>query len=140
MKNLFTIILIALGLSLSAQERGDSRAVMQFESKDQAFSKALAVLTAEGFSIQVAEKDAGIITTQGKAGGRFQSKYNVHITEEGLLTLTGLMTIGEISLHGVTDTSWSRIEYRGMKGSPIRKSWEELESIAQQISDEVTYE
>lgn len=140
MKHLLTIILIALGLSTAAQDRGASKAVIQFETKDLAFSKALSVLTAEGFSIQVAEKDAGIITTQGKAGGRFQSKYNVLVTEEGHLTLTGLMSIGDLTLNGVTDTSWSRIENRGMKGSPIRKAWEELEGIAQQIDEQVIYE
>lgn len=140
MKHLLTIILITLGLSMAAQERGASKASVQFETKDLAFSKALSVLTAEGFTIQVAEKDAGIITTQGKAGGRFQSKYNVLVTEEGHLTLTGLMSIGDLTLNGVTDTSWSRIENRGMKGSPIRKAWEELEGIAQQIDEQVIYE
>ena len=129
-----------MGLSIAAQERGASKASVQFETKDIAFSKALAVLTAEGFALQVVEKDAGIITTQGKAGGRFQSKYNVLVTEEGYLTLTGLMSIGEVTLNGVTDTSWSRIENRGMKGSPIRKAWEELEGIAQQLSEQVIYE
>lgn len=140
MKNLTLIIALLIGLQVSAQKKGDSKALIQLESKEAAFTKAVSILAQEGFSMQVVEKDAGVISTQSKGAKRFQSKYNVFISDTGLITLTGLMTIGDITLNGITDNSWGKIENKGMKGSPIRLSWEELVNIAQQIGEQVTYE
>lgn len=140
MKNLTLIIALLIGLQVSAQKKGDSKALIQLESKEAAFTKAVSILAQEGFSMQVVEKDAGVISTQSKGAKRFQSKYNVFISDTGLITLTGLMTIGDITLNGITDNSWGKIENKGMKGSPIRLSWEELVNIAQQMGSDVIYE
>lgn len=140
MKQTILILFLLIGMLATAQKKGANKALIQLESKEVAFSKALSVLAQEGFPMQVVEKEAGIITTQSKGAKRFQSKYSVHISDAGLITLTGLMTIGEISLYGVTDDSWGKIQNRGMKGSPIRLSWMELVGIAEKMGEVVEYE
>jgi len=140
MKQTILIVFLLIGIQVAAQKKGDSKALIQLESKEAAFSKALSVLAQEGFPMQLVEKEAGVISTQGKYGRRFQSKYNVHISDNGLITLTGLLTIGELTIGNITDNSWSKIENKGMKGSPIRLSWMELVSIAEKMGGEVEYE
>lgn len=144
MKQLFLILLFSIAIvsHSNAQDapKKSTKAIIQFENKTDALTSLLEIFSDKGFQIKTIDKELGILTTEAKGNNRFQSKYNVLVNSEGIAKLTGLMTIGSITIYGVEDDSWSSIENKGMKGSPIRKSWMQLEEIAKETGREVSYE
>ncbi len=49
-------------------------------------------------------------------------------------------TSSTITLFGATvQDDFSPVEFRGMKGSPLMQAWNEMNKIAKELSDNVTY-
>ena len=142
MKTLFFIMFLSISLVTLAQvaPKKSTMAIVKMDDKKQAISKVIDVFTSAGFIFKTVETEAGIFTTEGKRGKGCESMYNITIKDDGTTKINGLMTIGSFTIEGFTSDSWSKIENKGMKGSPIKNAWLELESLATQLSAQVTYQ
>ncbi len=137
MKTLLTIIAVIATISLSAQERNDNTIIIETEkSYGDAFRTMGQTMTANGFTIDNADRDFGTITTREvKIGGRFDPLWE--------LKVTAIVGDGEITLTGQVrqeNDSWRTLHLAG-RITMMYKAWEKFVELAEAFPDGViTYE
>lgn len=107
------------------------------QTSDDALKQLVQILTSEGFSIENIDKDLFIISTGPKKTSRLNASIKVNFLinerENVSIILTGLVTV-DASIYmgyGVTsNTGWNRITNKGMNGSVLQVSWNDLYNLA----------
>ncbi|MGQ1786902.1 MULTISPECIES: hypothetical protein [unclassified Saccharicrinis] len=149
MKQILTILVFTvlftpkLLFSQDAPKKANGIIVKTDKSHLDLYKSTLPFLVDEGYEFQLLEKDAGIIQTKPHSINGGQIKLMCSIRQKDsttIIKITGLCTIGTISLGGISDDSWSKVTNRGMKGSLFKNAWIHMESIAKKIDGTIEYQ
>jgi hypothetical protein len=113
--------------------------VMTWGNQDWSFNKAIAKLTDAGYEIEKAEREFGIIKTAPKQVKGLNANYYLYLTvRDSIINVSGQFVVN-VSIgvgYGVSRTpNWTQIENRGMKGSPIKQSFEHMNDFAWLINE-----
>jgi hypothetical protein len=94
--------------------------------------KMVGILSEHGYGVQTIDKDLGILTTtfKGAKSGNIGLSLHVREGESTSIIMRGTLDSFDLTLYGVTSDTNSSIEYKGMKGSPMMKAWEEMAAVA----------
>ena len=100
-----------------------------YSSKKEALNVIVRILLQEGIEPEKIDSSSFFITTGAYGAEPIDVKLMFSIKEKVdtiFVSITGKFIYNiEIKIGAVTSkSSWSRIEYKGMQGSPIRKSWD----------------
>lgn len=136
MKILLTITALLFTLTMVAQERNDNTAII---TTDLGFSDAFRttgqLFTANGFTIDNADRDFGTITTREvRVGSRLDPLWELKITAivgDGEITLTG-----QVRPEG---DSWRDLHMAG-RMTMMFKAWQQFQELVEKYPDaEVRY-
>lgn len=134
MKKLILLLLIPVfGYS---QKKGDNQIVISSQN----YNKIKLVLFQNGYTLQ--NNDTVYLTTTSKELKKVSIALKFMILRSDSNTIIRGMIKPTISLqfYGTkTESDFEPLVYKGAKGSPIRKAWEEMERIAQLLSNQIMY-
>jgi hypothetical protein len=135
MKKLLLIIIVVPVLGL-AQNKNDNTIVLPVVS----FNTIKSVLFDNGYSLL--NEDTIFITSTSKETKLLPFSLRFMINRSGQQTYLKALyrkTI-DISLMGeTTNPDFTELDFSGMKNSPYRRAWDEVDRIAKQISTNVSY-
>jgi hypothetical protein len=138
---LFTSFLIT-AIS-SAQEKKDTKIIVIAKDTINIYNRIGMALFQEGFVIKQQNQEMGIIATDEKAlksGPSASLKIRVLIKDS---TLTFFGEVAEnltVSIGGVrTEKTFIPIKNLGMKGSTMRRAWDEMTAFAKQFGSDISY-
>jgi hypothetical protein len=117
----------------------DKIQVRTWGNQDWSFNKTVNSLTDQGYEIEKAEREFGIIkTAQREVKGLNANYYLYIVVRDSVVNITGQFIVN-VAIGfgaGVSSTpSWSKIQNSGMKGSPARQSFEHMNEFAVAIND-----
>lgn len=139
--NLLLLTGLLLVNSLSAQEKKDTKIVVQNDSAN--FNMILKILYWESYIVEQKDSVNGFIATKERA---IQKDGSISIIiklfiQNGFVTLTGEVA-SNVTInftYAKTERSFQNIYYGGMKGSPLRNAWNEMDRIAHMMGRNVRY-
>lgn len=137
MKYLFAILII-ISLQTKAQIKKDNTIVI---SEAVSLSKLKNVLFMNGYALE-ALTDTLYLSTQAKELPKESIAIKLLIAKADTITfIKGLWkSTLSISIAGVkTESEFSQLDFGGVKNSPYRKAWNEVNRIATLLSDKITY-
>ncbi|MFD3003285.1 hypothetical protein ACFS7Z_23185 [Pontibacter toksunensis] len=121
------------GSTHEAPQKKDNTIIIQTsDSYEEALRNMVAILTDKGFGMQTIDKELGVITTTGKGirGSEVALIVQVRDGETTTVHIRGGLDGSSMTIYGVTEDAKYNVEYRGMKGSPIMRGWEEMYNVA----------
>lgn len=149
MKKLLLFICTTLMIaSVNGQEKNTpfkkaNTIIIKAPSKDSLLNKLAVLLAQNGYGIENKDVSTGIINTTERSPKRSDVVVKiVGIVSDSTITLRGQfkMTMS-FSIGGVSSVpAYEDIRFGGMKGSPTRDAWNELNTIATKIgSSDILY-
>ncbi|MGN6438490.1 MAG: hypothetical protein ACTHMM_18245 [Agriterribacter sp.] len=123
------LFLLILPVVVFAQRR-DNAIMVQSVS----FKEAALALLDNGFNIEKSDSSLGIIYCEPKAIGKLDAYGIVRVRSVD----TGIIITGDYQVPSV-DKNYSRIDNRGMKGSPARRAWDMLDEFAKSFNKPLKY-
>jgi hypothetical protein len=92
------------------------------DDQPDAMQKLVTILTSQGYGIQTAAKDLGVLTTTAKGFKSGATTLNIQVNDKQVI-LRGSLFIPGISAP-------IPIEYKGANNSPAMRGWLEMENVA----------
>lgn len=149
MKKFLPLLLLFLPLFAAAQidpippKKAKKIFVSNSDSPTVAIKKIAVKLFERGYTIESKDETLGYISTNEKSHEKFATSMKARaVVKDSVIIVTGVMSLElEFTLGGVKSVrSFNDIYYGGSKRSPLRSSWNELESIAKEIGTIIKYE
>ena len=112
-------------------------------SLDANFKLVMNALIEMGYEVANTEREFGLITTGTKQIPKMGGVYYLSIVaKDKKVLITGQLRMnGGIAVGGIITTDdFSPIYNGGLKGSGLRRSFEEMEKVARSISPSITYD
>lgn len=149
----FTFILLLLSAKLVAQQqttkaqeppkKATKIIVLVKDSSNTLMDKLTKTLFDYGYTIDNKDDKLKLLSTKE----RTLKKYNALVKIRASINDTAVLFVGDIALgfdielFGVRDhqPSYSEIYYGGVKKSPLREAWNELDAIAHKLGDNIIY-
>lgn len=127
----------------AAPQKRDNTIILQTDdSYEKAFRNIVTILTDKGFGMQTIDKELGVITTTSKGirGSDVALIIQVRDGETTTVHIRGGLDGSTMTTFGVLEDAKYNVEYRGMKGNPLMKGWEEMYGVAKAYTDaSITY-
>ena len=132
-KAIVTLLLIFLAMPVKGQDappKNSSSIIVQVDgSKEELFKKITVHLISSGFLIETSDIETGLISTKGK-GVKQSTKVWVNvIVDSSKVTISGLL---HVQVSDIPENP-KPVKYRGMRRSPPRFAWAELEALADSL-------
>lgn len=158
MKKINILFLLAQMITFSAcvstqlvpgSSKGDNTIIIKTNhSKETAFKHFVQILSSDGFPIEHTDKDLGIISTGSKKASKLNASIRINATivekENAAIILNGLVSVDatiDIGYGVTTSSGWNKIENRGMSGSLMQVTWNDLYNLAKKYPDaDVSFE
>jgi len=141
MKTLILIILCLIFVKLDAQEKKDTKIIIQNDSAN--FNMILKMLYWESYIVDQKDSVNGFIATKERSlpkDGSVSIILKLFI-QNGYVTVTGEVasnvTIG--LTYAKEEKHFTDISYGGMKGSGMRNAWNEMNRIAHMMGSNLRY-
>jgi hypothetical protein len=135
------LVLVFLCLVVAAQDIPKHANLISINtglSNENAYSKLILILFTNGYGTEHADRQSGTITTSDKSTS-FGSVKLIAIIADSIVILRGSFK-GPVLLDGNTMlTDPSEIQFFGMGRSMMKKAWDEMFKIAQQLPGEKNY-
>lgn len=125
--------------SAFAQKNKDRKIIVVASDTTNLFNRVVQAFYEKEYTIDNKDQQAGFISTKEKAiKAGFSTDVKMRaLIKDSTITFTGEMRVN-VNFMG-QDPSFDPIYNWGMKGTPAKLSWQEMESIAKQFGDKITY-
>jgi hypothetical protein len=137
------LILLLLPAVTFAQNKKDTKIIVTVADTANLFNRIAKMFYQRGYSLTQKDEVNGFLATDGKEVQYLGlSRYRALI-QDSTVTLTGEIAFNSYSNKVISGTDvnneYSPVSFSGMKGSLIRKSWDEMQEIAKLIGEKITY-
>lgn len=130
------LILLLFPVLVSAQKKGDNKIIVKASDTTNLFNRVVLSLYDKGYSLEQKDESLKYLATTEKKVHDFGSmKVRVLIKADSVVVTGVYMMDVQLGLGRAQE----RIENKGWKGTLLKKSWEELVSIAGTIPGDKIY-
>jgi len=142
MKTTITILFISLGIGFVHAQEIPKRASQIFihnnKTQGENFIYVSKHLVSENIEIEKRDQSLGTITTAVYSPSKTNPIMLMFFCQDSVIRITGNFKLGmDINIGGVVaKDNLSKIENRGMKGSPFKKTFEAINNVAKSLSSE----
>lgn len=102
---------------------------------EEAFRMVGQTIIEAGYGIKNSDKDFFSINSEPKPFRYGQLELTMSVTgnDNAVIRITGKYQMG------VIDDLYTTVDFRGMKGSPAKEAWEEMQKVAKTVKGELSY-
>jgi len=129
----FIVILFILGGSIATSQDIPKKVNTIIITSQKSFKQVASLLLSEGYSISNSDQSIGLLKTDNESVQGWQYFLSINVMDS-VITITGKINMPSVS------TQWSDIENKGMKGSPLKKSFVLMDKFALTLGGDVIYE
>lgn len=141
MKTLLFASLFLICTSANAQTKKDSKIIVTVADTANLFNTVVSKLFEKGFTILQKDESLGLIATGEKSIKSAASIKLKAIVKDSTITLFGEVANDvTVEIWGAKlERTFAQIYFGGMKGSDMRNGWNEMDSIAHEFGNKISY-
>lgn len=143
MKQFLFCLFLVCTLAASSQQKKDSKIIVSVSDTSGILNKIIKQLYQDGFAIDQKDEANGFILTKEKT---LKSDASTSVVFKFLISDKNITVTGDaasnvtISLYGAkAERTFIGIYFGGMKRSSLRNAWNEMDNLAKQFGDKITY-
>jgi hypothetical protein len=139
---LVSALFLMCTLSSFAQEKKDAKITVTVKDTINLFNRVALALYEKGYSLANKDSQAGFIATDEKPVPKTAGSMKIRaLVKDSTITFTGLMAIDvEMKILGTKlERTFDPVTFWGEKNGSYKICWREMESIAKQFGDKITY-